>query len=98
MSLRFAAFAGCGALIVATGALAQSPITWVEAPSVADVAAAYPAKAKAAGLGGGVELTCEIARTGHPKDCEALGKSPPATASASRPASSPSACGSRIHR
>jgi hypothetical protein len=40
------------------------------------MAAAYPAKGKAAGLGAGVELTCEIARTGHPKNCEALAEKP----------------------
>jgi hypothetical protein len=76
MALRFAALVGGSALAVATAAQAQGPVTWVEAPSVADMAAAYPAKAKAAGVGGAVELTCEIARTGHPKNCEALAEKP----------------------
>jgi hypothetical protein len=76
MSLRFAALAGGAVLVMATAALAQGPVAWVEAPTVADMAAAYPAKGKAAGLGAGVELTCEIARTGHPKNCEALAEKP----------------------
>ena len=76
MSLRIAALAGTGALAAAGAAFAQAAPQWAEAPSVADVAAAYPAKAKAAGVGGQVNLTCEIDRQGHPHDCAALGETP----------------------
>jgi len=76
MSLKLAGLAGCGGLMMAAAAHAQTPVAWVEAPSAAEVAAAYPAKAKAAGVGGAVELTCAIGRTGHPKDCEALAEKP----------------------
>jgi len=66
------AVAGAVALM-AGGATAQQ---WIEAPSVADVAAAYPAKAKAAGVGGAVNLTCTVSREGRPRDCYALGEKP----------------------
>jgi TonB family protein len=61
------------AVLMASGAAAQQ---WVEAPSVADVAAAYPAKARAAGVGGAVNLTCTLNREGRPRDCYALGEAP----------------------
>jgi TonB family protein len=61
------------ALFVPGAAAAQ---TWSEAPSVADVAASYPAKAKAAGAGGMVDLSCTINHEGRPKDCAALGEKP----------------------
>ena len=76
MSLRFAALTGAGAFAIAAGALAQTAPQWAEAPSVADMAAAYPAKAKAAGIGGEVNLTCEINREGRPRQCAALGEKP----------------------
>ena len=76
MSLRFRLLFGAGALALASAVAAQGAPAWVEAPSVADVAAAYPAKAKAAGVGGQVDLTCEINRDGHPHDCAALGEKP----------------------
>jgi TonB family protein len=55
---------------------AQPVPTWIEAPSAADVAAAYPAKAKAAGVGGSVEMTCTINREGHPRSCAVLKETP----------------------
>jgi TonB family protein len=76
MSLRIAALLGTGAMAAAGAAFAQTAPMWAEAPSVADIAAAYPAKAKAAGVRGEVNLTCEINRQGHPHDCAALGETP----------------------
>ena len=76
MSLRFAALMGAGAAMVGSTALAQAAPEWAEAPSVADMAAAYPAKAKAAGIGGEVNLTCELNREGRPRQCEPLGEKP----------------------
>jgi TonB family protein len=40
------------------------------------MAAAYPAKAKAEHIGGGVELTCTANRKGAMTDCDVLGESP----------------------
>ena len=64
------------ASLAASAAFAQAPPLWGEAPSVADVVAAYPAKARAAGLGGMVNLSCQINREGRPRDCAALGEQP----------------------
>jgi hypothetical protein len=49
---------------------------WAEAPTVAEIAAAYPAKARAAGVGGSVMLSCEIGRDLHPRDCDSLKETP----------------------
>ena len=82
MSLKFAAFvasaavAGSACAGAAVAATLPSQPTWSEAPSVADVAAAYPARAKAAGVSGTVNLTCEIGRDGHPKDCATVTEKP----------------------
>jgi TonB family protein len=76
MSLRIAVLLGTGAMAAAGAAFAQTSPMWAEAPSVADIAAAYPAKAKAAGVRGEVNLTCEINRQGRPHDCAALGETP----------------------
>ena len=71
---RTAALAAvCAAAPIAGAASAQQ---WVEAPSVADVAAAYPTKARDAGVGGAVNLTCTLNRDGRPRDCYALGEKP----------------------
>jgi TonB family protein len=80
MSLKIAALIATGAVVVGGGiacaGIVQTQIAWTEAPSVSDIAAAYPARAKAAGLSGTVNLTCEMGRDGHPKDCEALTEKP----------------------
>ncbi len=61
-------------------ALAQSNLVaataWTAAPTAADMAAAYPAKAKAEGLGGGAELACTAMASGGLKDCDVLAESP----------------------
>jgi TonB family protein len=49
---------------------------WLQAPSIADVAAAYPAKARAARLGGRTILTCELRRSGELKACATLAEEP----------------------
>ena len=80
MSLNIAApIASAAAIIgggVACAGIVQTQISWTEAPSVSDIAAAYPARAKAAGVSGTVNLTCEMGRDGHPRDCEALTEKP----------------------
>jgi TonB family protein len=64
------------AALAAGPALAQQAPHWAEAPSVADMAAAYPARAKAAGVGGAANLTCTLGRDGRPHDCVAIGEKP----------------------
>ena len=65
------------ATLIATAAAAQPvPVTWAEAPSAADVAAAYPAKAKAANTAGMANLSCTLNSEGRPRDCAAIGESP----------------------
>jgi TonB family protein len=64
------------ASVVPTTVAAQQTPSWSEAPTVADVAAAYPAKARAAGVGGVVDLTCTMNREGRPRDCYAIGEKP----------------------
>jgi protein TonB len=81
MSVKFTVLAAAaGAAIATAGAVksagAEGERAWVDAPTVADIAAAYPARARAAGVGGQVELTCEMARDGHPRDCAALKETP----------------------
>jgi TonB family protein len=76
---RYFAFASLAALC-ATPACAQSglvtPTAWIAAPTAAQMAAAYPAKAKAEGVGGDVELACTAMRSGALKDCEVLSETP----------------------
>jgi TonB family protein len=74
MSWKIAALVASGAC--AAAALTASATTlvpnmpaWAEAPTVADMAAVYPARAKAENIGGHVELTCEIGSDGRPRDC-----------------------------
>lgn len=61
-------------LVAATPAVAQT--AWTSAPTAAEMAAAYPAKARAEGVGGAVELTCTAARSGAMTDCAVLGETP----------------------
>ena len=72
MSLKLGALVAIGAAAIASSAAADFTPNFEQAPSVAQVAAAYPARAKKDGVGGQVMLTCEIGRDKHPKACEAL--------------------------
>lgn len=67
--------AGLAGPAFAQAALATTT-NWSAAPTAADIAAAYPAKAKAEGVGGGVELACTTAASGALKDCEVLVETP----------------------
>ena len=71
---RIAAFTALIAMAAGAPALAQT--AWIAAPTAADLAAAYPAKAKAEGIGGGVQLTCSANRKGEMTDCAVLGETP----------------------
>jgi hypothetical protein len=75
--MRTIILAAAGMAALAAGAaLAQQAPHWSEAPSVADLAAAYPAKARAAGVGGAVNLTCTIGHDARPHDCYPIGEKP----------------------
>lgn len=50
--------------------------TWTAAPTAADMAAAYPEKARAQGVGGAVDLVCTAQRDGSFDDCAILGEQP----------------------
>jgi hypothetical protein len=58
MRLSFMVFAGVA--LASSAAVAQPAPTWAAAPTTADMTAAYPAKARAAGVGGEVLLSCTI--------------------------------------
>lgn len=60
-------------------ALCAAPVaaqTWTAAPTAAEMAAAYPEKAKAQGVGGAVDLVCTAERDGSFDDCAILGEQP----------------------
>ena len=73
---RKLALVSVAAFAAAPAAAQTTQTVWLAAPTAADVAAAYPEKARAAGLGGGVELMCSAARDGSMRDCDVLGESP----------------------
>lgn len=51
-------------------------LPWRQAPTVSDVLAAYPAKARAAKIGGVAALDCEIKKDGSLGNCRALREAP----------------------
>jgi TonB family protein len=59
-----------------TIAAAQPAPTWIEAPTSADLAAAYPPKARAAAVGGTVDMSCTVSRQGRPRGCAVLREKP----------------------
>lgn len=72
MSRAIGAFVVLGVAAMASSAAADFTPNFEQAPTMAQVAAAWPARAKAAGVGGAVLLTCEIGRDKHPKECATL--------------------------
>lgn len=73
---RIGLFSCAGALTAVLAGPAVAQTVWTAAPTSADMAAAYPEKAKAEGVGGGVELICTAARSGAMTDCDVLAESP----------------------
>lgn len=75
---RMLALASLAALCAAPAAAQpqKQNVVWIAAPTAAEIAAAFPAKAKAAGVGGGVEMMCTAASDGTVNDCEVIGESP----------------------
>lgn len=80
--MRFEVFAATAAaalitaLAATTAAQAQPAVAWAKTPTPADVAAAYPERAKAAGVGGVVLLTCTLNMALAPRDCATLRETP----------------------
>ncbi|MFZ5719004.1 MAG: energy transducer TonB [Pseudomonadota bacterium] len=68
------ALLACAFVLTASTAAAQT--VWTAAPTAQDMAAAYPEKARAEGVGGGVELVCTAARNGAMTDCDVLAEEP----------------------
>lgn len=74
-------FVLCAAVVAVAGPAAaqvagRTVTNWAAAPTSADMAAAYPEKARAAGVSGGVELMCTTARNGAMSDCDVVGENP----------------------
>lgn len=65
-----------GGALAAGEASAQVAATFVDAPTREEVAAAFPARAKAEGLSGAVDLSCTATSQGALKDCAVIGESP----------------------
>lgn len=53
-----------------------STVGWVSAPSYADVAAAFPKRARATSTGGRAVVACSIAKTGRLVNCSTLSEAP----------------------
>ncbi|MFC3070965.1 energy transducer TonB [Phenylobacterium soli] len=60
----------------AGAAAAQGVTAWSDAPTYAEAAVVYPAKAKAAGVAGGAKLTCTVSYSRALRNCEILNESP----------------------
>ncbi|MDB5496783.1 MAG: hypothetical protein JWP28_814 [Phenylobacterium sp.] len=56
--------------------MTSATMAWPQAPSYADVVAAYPAKARAAKLGGRATLSCELDKLGGVGHCTTLAEEP----------------------
>ncbi|MBL8771479.1 MAG: energy transducer TonB [Phenylobacterium sp.] len=63
-------------LATAAGGAARAETNWIAAPTAQQMAAVFPEKARAAGVGGGVELVCTSNRSGEMTDCDVLGETP----------------------
>jgi len=62
--------------VITAKRVAPANLAWAEAPTYADVAAAYPAKARASRIGGRATVACNMTGEGRLKNCETLTASP----------------------
>ncbi|MCR5878856.1 energy transducer TonB [Phenylobacterium sp. J367] len=77
MTLKLTAALAVLAAAAATSASAQVAVAgWSKVPTAAEIAAAYPPRAKAAGVGGMVLLSCTLTRALQPRDCTATHEEP----------------------
>jgi TonB family protein len=74
--IHFNARGGSGGPDLAPSDRILTGVAWREAPSYADVVAAYPPKARANAIGGQVMLDCAFREDGRLKDCSAAAESP----------------------
>lgn len=74
--IRFIWPAGAPGTGRSKGATAASNVPWLQAPTYAEVAAAFPAKAKDRKVGGQATLSCKFKADGRLDDCRVLGESP----------------------
>lgn len=78
--MRAAMLAGAGlaalAQIAVQPAAAQPVPAFVDGPSVAEVAAAYPPRAKEKGVGGDAVVSCTVGYEGRLRDCAAIHEAP----------------------
>lgn len=63
-------------LIVLAATPVAAQVVWTAAPTASEMAAVYPEKAKAAGVGGAAELVCTARRGGGMDDCDVIGEAP----------------------
>ena len=75
MIFPFSALSAAAVMASAATFAADVVPVWAEGPSTAEVAKAYPARAKAAHIGGQVNLTCQIDHR-RPSQCAALSETP----------------------
>ena len=64
------------ALPPSKGTLVYTQLPWRKAPTFAEVLAAYPAKARAARVGGAAAIDCRIQEDGHVANCRSLKETP----------------------
>jgi TonB family protein len=62
--------------LFASRRVAPPNLAWAEAPSYADVAAAYPKKARAAKLGGKATVACDMTSEGRLTNCQSVTSEP----------------------
>lgn len=62
--------------VAASAAAAQPAVKLAKAPSVQDMVSVYPAKARSAGVGGSVVLSCTVRYTGDLTQCAAIQEEP----------------------
>lgn len=70
LPINFILPAGGMGSMLGTRRVVSAALPWVEAPSYAALALAYPAKAREAGLGGRATLSCGLGEDGRLKNCQ----------------------------
>ncbi|MET0274315.1 MAG: TonB family protein, partial [Phenylobacterium sp.] len=74
--IRFILPGGGGGIQSGMRRMANAAMTWLEAPSYADVAAAYPQKARTAKVGGRATLGCSFTAEGRINQCHTVSETP----------------------
>lgn len=74
--LNFKGAGGGGHDIVEARPVIMPAISWTEAPTLADMADAYPAQARATGAAGFASVQCGFGRDGRVRDCAVMREEP----------------------